>query len=42
LGRQPAIVVVALALLVRGALKKKPHHGCGCPANELKAKISKR
>jgi hypothetical protein len=35
-------VVVSVALLVRGALRKKKHHGCGCPANELKAKIGKR
>jgi hypothetical protein len=37
-----AIVVVAVGLLVRGAMKKKKHPGCGCPANELKAKIGKR
>jgi hypothetical protein len=37
-----AIVAMAAGLLVRGALRKKKHHGCGCPANELKAKISKR
>jgi hypothetical protein len=37
-----AIVAVAVGLLVRGALKKKKHHGCGCPANELKTKIGKR
>jgi hypothetical protein len=35
-------VVVSVALLVRGALKKKKHPGCGCPANELKAKLGKR
>jgi hypothetical protein len=35
------IVAVATGLLVRGALKKKKHHGCGCPANELKTKIGK-
>jgi hypothetical protein len=33
---------VALALLVRGAMKKKTHSGCGCPANEVKTKIGKR
>ncbi len=39
-----ALVIVAMAagLLVRGALRKKKHHGCGCPASELKAKIGKR
>ena len=37
-----AIVAVSVTLLVRGALKKKKHHGCGCPANELKTKIGKR
>jgi hypothetical protein len=35
-------VVLAVALLVRGALRKKTHHGCGCPANELKTKLGKR
>jgi hypothetical protein len=35
-------VAIAAALLVRGALKKKKDSGCGCPANELKAKIGKR
>ncbi len=35
-------VAIAAALLVRGALKKKKHSGCGCPANELKTKIGKR
>jgi hypothetical protein len=37
-----AIVALAVALLVRGALRKKRHHGCGCPANGLKTKIGKR
>ena len=37
-----AIVAIAAGLLVRGALKKKKHHGCGCAANELKSKIGKR
>ncbi|HXA79775.1 MAG TPA: FeoB-associated Cys-rich membrane protein [Opitutaceae bacterium] len=37
-----AIVALAAGLLVRGALKKKKHSGCGCPANELKAKLGKR
>jgi len=35
-------VAIAAALLVRGALRKKKHPGCGCPANELKAKLGKR
>jgi hypothetical protein len=37
-----AIVAITAGLLVRGALRKKKHHGCGCPANELKAKLGKR
>jgi hypothetical protein len=37
-----AIVALAAGLLVRNALRKKKHHGCGCPANELKTKIGKR
>jgi hypothetical protein len=36
------IVAVAAGLLVRGALRKKKHHGCGCPAGEFKAKLGKR
>jgi hypothetical protein len=33
-----------VVLLVRDALKKKKHPGCGCgcPANQLKAKLGKR
>jgi hypothetical protein len=37
-----AIVAIAAGLLVRGARQKKKHPGCGCPANELKTKLSKR
>ena len=36
------IVAVAAGLLVRGALKKKKHHDCGCAASELKTKAGRR
>jgi hypothetical protein len=36
-----AIVAIAVGLLVRGALQKKKHPGCCCPASELKAKFGK-
>jgi hypothetical protein len=32
-------VAITAGLLLHGALRRKKHHGCGCPANELKAKI---
>ena len=35
------IVAIAVALLVRGALRKKKSHGCGCVTDELKAKLKR-